>query len=174
MQTGRKWLIPDFLRQSRSLIDDTIVQQLNALANPAHQRWSPASTAIRPLPDRPFIAADACVGFRDQVLFPAWQTRSQVLHYCAGVAVDPNDPDLILRQLESAEDRNRVVDERLDPYSGRFVPRETRTERLAEVVRNERSIEDIVRARTWRLMREKCGPNVAAGSWQDVWAQQTR
>lgn len=48
------------------------------------------------------------------------------------------------------------MDERLDPYSGRFYPRESRTEVLARVVRNERLVEDIVRERSWRIVGEKC------------------
>lgn len=82
-----------------------------------------------------------------------------MLTYCAGVATseDPDDPDTLIRQIESERDRERVVDERLDPYSARFFPREARTEILAGVVRNERSVENIVRARTWDVMSERCG-----------------
>ena len=50
-----------------------------------------------------------------------------------------------------------MVDERLDPYSGRFFPREARTEILGGVVRNEKSVEGIVRGRTWGLVQERCG-----------------
>lgn len=63
----------------------------------------------------------------------------------------------MLKEAESAKERERVVDERLDPYSGRFFPREARTEVLAGVVRNERMVEGIVRGRTWGLVRERCG-----------------
>lgn len=63
----------------------------------------------------------------------------------------------MLREVESAKERERVVDERLDPYSGRFFPRETRTELLANLVRNERSVENIIRLRTWGLVEERCG-----------------
>lgn len=48
------------------------------------------------------------------------------------------------------------MDERLDPYSGRFYPRESRTEVLARVIRNERLVEDIIRERSWRIVGEKC------------------
>jgi hypothetical protein len=70
---------------------------------------------------------------------------------------DPDDPESVLRQVENEKDRERVVDEKLDPYSARFFPREARTERLAQLVRTERSVEGIVRARTWRLVDERCG-----------------
>jgi hypothetical protein len=89
--------------------------------------------------------------------------RSDVLNYCASVATssDPNDPDSVLRQVESEKARERIVDERLDPYSARFVP-EARTESLAALIRNERSVEAIVRQRTWGLVKERCGDD-----WRD-------
>jgi hypothetical protein len=101
--------------------------------------------------------------------------RSDVLTYCASVATspDPDDPDSILREVESAKARERVVDERLDPYSGRYFPRESRTETLVSVVRNERSVENIIRARTWALVGERCG--AATQGWEDalnVWREQ--
>lgn len=66
------------------------------------------------------------------------------------------------------------MDERLDPYSGRFYPRESRTEVLARVIRNERLVEDIVRERSWRIVGEKCGGfgGTGSGDWRkalDEW-----
>ena len=150
------------------MIDDSIVQNLNALMTPSKVKWDPSSTSerqIRPA-DRTPTDPHACQIFKSQVLFPAWQNRSDVLNYCAGVALDPADPDLILKELESVNDRERVVDERLDPYSGRFFPREARTEILATTVRNERSVENIVRSRTWGLVAERCGND--GRSWEDA------
>ncbi|KAL8799440.1 MAG: hypothetical protein Q9182_005884 [Xanthomendoza sp. 2 TL-2023] len=149
----------DFLRLSRGTIDDSIVQNLNALVTPAQYGFDPSSTAERQIQPTRKKAVDpqACQGFQDKVLFPSWQARSDVMSYCAGVALDPNDPDLILREAESAKDRERVIDERLDPYSGRFFPREARTESLASLIRNERMVEGIIRARTWGLVTERCG-----------------
>lgn len=62
------------------------------------------------------------------------------------------------------------MDERLDPYSGRFYPRESRTEVLARVIRNERLVEDIVRERSWRIVGEKCGGfgGTGSGDWRKV------
>jgi len=62
-----------------------------------------------------------------------------------------------MREVESEKDRQRIVDERLDPYSARFFPREARTERLAALVRQERGVENIVRARSWKVVGERCG-----------------
>ena len=84
--------------------------------------------------------------------------RSDVLDYCSGVATspDPDDPDSVLRQFEDSKARERVVDERLDPYSGRYFPQEARTESLATLMRNERTVEKIIRMRTWGLIAERC------------------
>lgn len=84
--------------------------------------------------------------------------RSEFLNYCAGVATspDPNDPDHVIRQVEDVRARERIVNERLDPYSGRYFPRDTRTESLAALIRNERMVEGIIRSRTWGLVGERC------------------
>jgi hypothetical protein len=98
-------------------------------------------------------------------LFPSWQARSDVLAYCAGVATspDPDDPDHILREVEDVRARERVVNERLDPYSGRYFPREVRTEALAALVRSELMVESIVRSRTWGMVRERCSDEIYDG-----------
>ncbi|KAL5340834.1 caffeine-induced death protein 2 [Aspergillus crustosus] len=172
-------VLRDFLSLSRSTIDDSITQNLNALLTPSREGFDPSSTANRQTDSKATREIDpsACQGFKDNVLFPSWQTRSDVLTYCAGVATspDPDDPDLILRQTESAKDRERVVDERLDPYSARFFPREARTESLASLVRNQRMVEEIIRSRTWGLVSERCGGS--AGGWEealDSWRERKR
>ena len=150
------------------MIDDSIVQNLNALMTPSSKPWDPASTSerqIRPVERRP-TDPQACQSFKNEVLFQSWQTRSDVLNYCAGVALDPSDPDLALKQVESANERERVIDERLDPYSGRFFPREARTEILGNLIRNERSVEGIIRSRTWGLVSEKCGEH--GTGWEEA------
>jgi len=65
-----------------------------------------------------------------------------------------------------------VVDERLDPYSGRFFPREARAEELARRVREERIVEDIVRGRTWGVVRGRC--EGVEGEWGDAFARWER
>ncbi|KAI5855901.1 caffeine-induced death protein 2 [Tricharina praecox] len=158
--------LKDFLRASRSTIDDTISQNLNALSTPASHRFNPSSTANRASPPvSRTLDPGKCVSFTYNVLLPSWQSRSDVLNYCASVATsdDPDDPDIL---AEKAADRERIVNERLDPYSGRFFPRETRTEILAGVVRNERMVESIVRERTWRIVNERCGES--GENWQEV------
>ncbi|ROV87118.1 hypothetical protein VMCG_10730 [Cytospora schulzeri] len=151
----------DFLRTSRSAIDDSITQNLNALITPATRGFDPNSTsqrAPRPL-SRQQIDPASCQDFKNKVLFPAWQARSDVLSYCALVATspDPDDPEAAVREAELEKNRESVVDERLDPYSARFFPREPRTEQLAMLIRQEQGVENIVRSRTWGLVKERCG-----------------
>jgi hypothetical protein len=101
-----------------------------------------------------------------------------VLDYCAGVATspDPDDPDSVLRQIEDEKVRERVVDERLDPYSARYFPREARTESLAMLMRNERAVEKIIRSRTWGVIGERCENNESAEKTFSEWrrAQQSK
>ncbi|KAI5209755.1 hypothetical protein E4T42_07396 [Aureobasidium subglaciale] len=167
----------DFLRISRSAVDDTISQNLNALLSPSASAFDPTSTS-RSLPrstGKRTIPAPACESFKQNVLFPSWQARSDVLAYCGGVATspDPDDPDHILREVEDAKARERVVNERLDPYSGRYFPREVRTEALASLVRSELMVESIVRSRTWGMVRERCSDDEYDGEKAlDKWRQQ--
>lgn len=137
---------------------------------PARAGFDPSSTAERQIKpaNRRLIDPQSCKAFKENILFKSWQTRSDVLTYCGGVATspDPDDPDLLLRQVESARDRERVIDDRLDPYSSRFFPREPRTESLANLVRNERGVENIIRARTWGLVNERCGETSAG--WEEA------
>ncbi|KAM5354380.1 hypothetical protein ACJ41O_001029 [Fusarium nematophilum] len=159
----------DFLRLSRSSIDDSITQSLNALVTPSRSGFDPSSTSQRASrPTSRQIDAHSCSNFKDKVLFPSWETRTEVLNYCALVAAspDPDDPDRTLRELEKEKERERVVDERLDPYSGRFFPREARTERLASLVRQERGVEGIVRHRTWEVIQQRCGGD-PFDTWED-------
>jgi hypothetical protein len=151
----------DFLRISRSTIDDSITQNLNALLTPGQHGFDPNSTSSRQLAhpgSSRAIPSSQCDEFKDRVLFPSWKVRSDVLDYCAAVAwsPDPDDPENILRQVEDVKARERVVDERLDPYSGRYFPREARTESLAMLMRNERAVEKIIRRRTWGVVGERC------------------
>ncbi|KAI5800074.1 caffeine-induced death protein 2, partial [Geopyxis carbonaria] len=165
-----------FLRISRGTIDDTITQNLNALSTPASQKFDASSTSRRTVgPVSKALSNEACGGFIQNVLMPSWQSRSDVLNYCASVATstDPNDPDSLKRISENEASRERIIDERLDPYSGRYFPKESRTEILAQVIRNERMVENIIRDRTWRTVKERCGDlTILDEDWQsalDTW-----
>lgn len=93
------------------------------------------------------------------------------MSYCALVATspDPDDPEAAVREAELERNRERVVDERLDPYSARYFPREPRTTQLALLLRQEQGVESIVRSRTWGLVRERCGD--PADDWEKAIAE---
>lgn len=80
---------------------------------------------------------------------------------------DPDDPDLVARQLETERDKQRVIDDRLDPYSSRFFPTQSRTQDLARLIRQEQGVERIVRARTWGVVEERCGDSMGR-SWEEA------
>lgn len=152
----------DFLRTSRAQLDDTISTSLNSLLTPSTTSpFNPLSTSS-PTSNRRStrqpISQSACSTFLDRTLFPSWDNRSRILSYCSVVASspDPNDPNLEQIKLDNARGEARLVDERLDPYSGRFFPREPRTEQLALLLRNENAVEGIIRERTWRILQERC------------------
>ena len=167
----------DFLRASRSSIDDPIIQNLNALSTPSRSPFDPSNTSTRQLstPSHHRVSAPACTSFIQNVIFPAWHSRSQVLTFCASVATspDPDDPNILNREVENKKDTEKVVDERLDPYSGRFFPQETRTEELARRVREEQIVEDIVRRRTWEVVRSRCEA-LSTGAVGDGWEEAVR
>ncbi|RCI14150.1 hypothetical protein L249_5917 [Ophiocordyceps polyrhachis-furcata BCC 54312] len=157
----RSSLTPQFCFSSGTLrgsssIDDSISQNLNALLTPSQKGFDPDSTPRRTTARS--IGRPACRSYCESVLFPAWQARTEVLDYCALVATspDPDDPEAAIRDVEKQKDRERVVDERLDPYSGRFFPREARTQALAMLIRQERDVERIVRTQTWNVVRQRC------------------
>ncbi|OBT79194.1 hypothetical protein VF21_01756 [Pseudogymnoascus sp. 05NY08] len=162
-------VLREFIRISRSSIDDSITQNLNALAKPASRGFDVTSTSHRTPSGARTLDPRACTSFKSTILFPAWQARSDVLQYCGHVAVspDPDDPGLVARQLEEERGKARVIDDRLDPYSSRFFPRESRTEELARVVRMESGVERIVRARTWEVVEERCGEGRGRG-WEEA------
>ncbi|ETN46588.1 uncharacterized protein HMPREF1541_00774 [Cyphellophora europaea CBS 101466] len=147
-----------FLRTSRSLIDDPINTSLNSLLTPSTPAFDPSSTHTRTGPSSHNLPATTCSPFLTSVIFPSWKARADVLRYCASVATspDPDDPEAVSREVYNRRGQERVVDERLDPYSGRFFPREPRTEQLARVLREEEGVERIVRERTWGVVAARC------------------
>jgi hypothetical protein len=96
-----------------------------------------------------------------------------VLTYCASVATspDPDDPALLWRETESQREPERVVDERLDPYSARSAAglyrRTARTETLAQLLRNERAVENIIRKRSWTVVQDHCADGME-GRWEEA------
>jgi len=168
---------------SRTQLDDTISTNLNALLTPSVTRPFDPTSTIDPSTNRVGrqpIPQDVCTEFKNETVFPMWSARSQVLSYCSIVATspDPDDPDKSRIEAENMAHSHTVVNERLDPYSGRFFPKEPRTEMLAGVLRNENAVENIVRERTWRIMNERCqGLDSSQKGWQSAfksWDEQNR
>ncbi|CAK7224862.1 hypothetical protein SCUCBS95973_005663 [Sporothrix curviconia] len=195
-------VLRDFLRASRA-IDDTITQHLNALVTPSRAGFDPASTAHRTgFPSSSFSSSPAsssssasstpsqpaCRAFRDELLFPAWQARDDVIRYCAGVADEAVAKDAQAQEasasaaaaaafaaatgtLNSGKPAAEVT-ERLDPYIKRrqFSLVEPQANLLASLMRNEQGVETIVRARSWDVLQSRCGSSVVtAGPGEPGW-----
>jgi len=157
--------LQDFLRTSRRAIDDTIVENLNALASPSRDGFDPSSTSQRiPRAPKRLLDPSSCSNFKDNVLFPSWKSRSDILRYCESVAKSParEKSEEVSQEAEFMKPERAPLYDRSDPYKSRKLPQETEMDRLASLVRNEQSVERIVRARTWKLVTERCG-NVVGG-----------
>ena len=100
-----------------------------------------------------------------------------MLKYCSSVATapDPDDPEHVAREVYNRKGEERMVDERLDPYSGRFFPKEPRTEELGRLLRQEMGVETIVRERSWGIIRNRCEGMEVGEKWEesmDSWRAQ--
>jgi hypothetical protein len=155
-------IMSDFLRLSRSTIDDSIFQNLNALVR--NSTFDPTSTSSRQnqsSPPNPHqLPTSTCEEFISSILFPSWSTRDDVIKYCLTVALDPlsdeTDPSTTERALEDQVAAGRTIDERLDPYSGRYFPQKTKREALLDLLQNEVAVETIIRDRSRRAIEERC------------------
>ncbi|KAL9086149.1 MAG: hypothetical protein Q9159_004329 [Coniocarpon cinnabarinum] len=159
--------LQDFLRLSRSTVDDSISTHLNAMLTPSRPSlFSSTPTQPEPPPrgNRRNISGETCARFKDEVLFPNWRSRDDVLSYCSNVAVSPDAAVASTEQEASgAEHRDfwgnvQPTDERLDPYSARDYSynRESNTQQLRSVLANEQGVERIVRSRSWGILGERC------------------
>lgn len=174
-------LSPDFLRTSRA-VDDTITQSLNALVTPSRAGFDPVSTATRGYPTSSAAASSsyfspsppACRAFRDVVLFPAWKARDDVIRYCSGVAAAAAESETSTDGADSPPDADPRLTERYDPYihRRRFAEVEPEANRLAALMRQERVVESIVRARSWDVLQTRCGASITTaagvegGGWE--------
>lgn len=170
--------IQDFLRTSRRAIDDTIVENLNALVTPSREGFHPNLTTQRIPRSKRFIDPSSCNNFKDNVLFPSWKARSDVLRYCESVAKspDPGKSEDEPQEADFMKPEKPPLYDRSDPYKSRQLPQETPRDRLASLIRNEQTVERIVRATTWRNVTERCGnivdgrgeidPDIALQDWQ--------
>ncbi|RMZ75068.1 hypothetical protein DV738_g5672, partial [Chaetothyriales sp. CBS 135597] len=152
------------------MTDDSISTNLNALAAASRTPFEgtgPNNLIRQPRPSQTPIHHSTCDNFITNVLFPAWWAREQVLDYCTVVAQAPdlNDPEAAAREAYNRAGQAQVEgkNERLDPYSGRFFRKESRSEELAGLCGRERVVEDIVRERSWDVVRSRCGAALDEG-----------
>ena len=136
--------LKDFLRLSRSLVDDTITQNLNNLVLPP--RFDPTSTArSEKKVVRTPIDKGSCSKLVETI-FENWDARSSTIDYC-----------LSTTHLSIADTHSLTAEEtrarRLDPYSGRQTTEEPI---LRHVCLQEQGTEQIIRDRTWRVVRGRC------------------
>lgn len=149
----------DFLRLSRSLVDDTITQNLNNLVLPA--RFDPASTAKSEKKVLRSPIDDTSCNMLLDTMFQNWDARTSTIDFCLGTVQTKSKPK---RQLTAEEIRGR----RLDPYSGRDEDEEPILKRVCE---QEESTERIIRDRTWRVVRGRCeGLTTMQQDWQHAFA----
>lgn len=163
----------DFLRFSRSTIDDSINQNLNALQTLSNTTPDPVFTRYRSTgSSRRQLNSESCRSFCEAQLFPAWHARTLVLQYCSTVAAgsDSEDPEFSARADEIKKNQSRIINDRQDPYSSRITVTESRTERLTRIIREETSIEEIVRRRTWDAVTSRCSSSPSM-DWESSFSQ---
>ena len=153
-------LIVDFLNIARTA-DDLINTRLNALRVPNLPTQQPRSA-----PDK--ISESACHDFVSNTLLRGWESRDRMLSFCETVA--SQDTGALSQTLPTTKSPYAttmnmanydkpspvIVDQRLDPYSGRAIVPDTQVDVLKRVIRQERAIENVVRERSVRVIRDRC------------------
>ena len=87
------------------------------------------------------------------------------------MAADEDQVERLREEKERDEQRRQAeaINPRLDPYGARAPVGETRREKLARTVREEETVEGIVRRRTWEVMRGRC--EGMSGAWEEAMAE---
>ncbi|BFZ58463.1 hypothetical protein PYCC9005_005525 [Savitreella phatthalungensis] len=150
--------LKDWLRLSRALVDDTITTNLNNLRLP--KPFDPLSTTASS-PNRRSTATQteqldapidqtSCDRLVDAV-FANWAARSTLLAACSS-RVHPS-PTTTATPIADAGGGDRWTRKRYDPYAGRAT---ASPPILQTVVEGELATEEIVRDRTWSVIRNRC------------------
>ena len=79
-----------------------------------------------------------------------------MIRYCYEVATSPDVAKVPDPVLDSVGSSQSTADDRTDPYLANTVAVETRRERLARLLENEKAVERIIRNRSWTLLAERC------------------
>lgn len=163
--------LKDFLRLSRSLVDDRITTQLNNLVLP--RRFDPASTrhaagaADVPVARVTPVDAPSCAALVDTI-FANWAARDETIERCsayatnqaAHTATSPSTSSGGSSSGGSAKPSLNTAkwhgdERRYDPYAKR-ASAEAEEPILLRVCRGESGTEQVVRDRTWRIIRSRC------------------
>ncbi|ODV78892.1 uncharacterized protein CANTADRAFT_42282, partial [Suhomyces tanzawaensis NRRL Y-17324] len=131
-----------FLRLSRIATDDTIREHLNELKG-----------------------NQACDVYYTNTILPQWNARAQIIQYCSDYAIQlraqaEGKHPMPEPKPASADDPD-PYNLRIDPYAvkNRNAELESRFSQVEEVerwVRNERSVESIVREETAKALSDRC------------------
>ncbi|KAK9468775.1 caffeine-induced death protein 2-domain-containing protein [Lipomyces arxii] len=139
-----------FLLLSRSLTDDTISEDINSIPTVSDTYKFLGSGSNWSKPDRTKVGSRRrlCTDFVDKNVFPSWRAREEVLEFCTEVAIK--------NKHEAVSVSKPRVDPRLDPYEARNIPEYSKEDQILDWISKERSIEDIVRNRSWNVICENC------------------
>lgn len=154
--------LKDFLRLSRTLVDDTITQNLNNLVLPP--RFDPTSTS-RPEKQRIQSPIDqASCNTLVETIFQNWDARTSTIDYCLSTIKTSS----IVKTNDHLSSKEEIRARRLDPYSGR----QNNDEPILKLVcEQEEGTERIIRDRTWRIVRGRCEELTGlASNWDTAFA----
>ncbi|AMD21240.1 HEL040Cp [Eremothecium sinecaudum] len=138
-------LIDTFLRKSRAAVDSVVDLRLNHLSNSQSN-----------------VLDSMCSQYAQMELIPAWETRNQVIDFCATEAsslkkeLAPINPSCTPEQ-----NLNDLV--RLNPYAADEQANKLRRHyqdltNLESWINNQRTIEKVLRSKTLRSLSDVCEP----------------
>jgi hypothetical protein len=149
---------PDFLRQSRRYSDDSIETHLNNLLPPRRIFSNPSPTILEP---------QHCADFIRTQLLPTWSGRDDLLTYCSTLADKPVEESSVPQTAPETVE----VSERVDPYARRTKEVWEKHDELKRVIRQERSVESVIRLRTWEVVLRRCQLQGMVGGWDEEMAR---
>ncbi|KAK9493339.1 caffeine-induced death protein 2-domain-containing protein [Lipomyces doorenjongii] len=151
-----------FLFLSRSLTDDTISADLNSIPTVKESKiLGSGSSWTKPEREKIGSRRRACKDFVYSSVFESWKVRDEILEYCNKIANERKS------EISATAAKKPKVDPRLDPYEARDLPTYTKEEEILSWVASEKSVEDIVRDRSWSIICERCldiGTDSASGA----------
>lgn len=80
--------------------------------------------------------------------------------------------DVFAKEADEVDERLKVVDGRADPYTTRPQVTYTKEDRLRDILKEEKTVERIVRSRTWNVVENRCEDT--GDSWEEALAKWRR